>query len=171
MGFKETVNTSQGDKDTLGLSDATLDEEEKSLSSEFAKLVRILSAKNEHNLEQLLKRREDEIKRFKTENDVLQTRCDKTERNYNYLEKQITKMENELLETTLLIQGVHEGYFEESPERYDPVTEVLATLLIGRDYESRKSTARKIMIKNKEDRPLQSTEGQTHICDICLQRG
>ena len=80
-------------------------------------------------------------------------------------------MENELLETTLLIQGVHEGYFEESPERYDLVTEVLATLLIGREYESRKSTARKITIKNKEDRPLQPTEGQTHICDICLQRG
>ena len=117
------INMGDSTEEKLRL-ERQLDEEEeeeiKSLSPELAKVTKILLRRNEHKFTaiqnditsllknaELLQKQQDQIESLKKENGEIQLRCDKIEMDHAKLKQKLSKMENELLESTAIIHGVH----------------------------------------------------------------
>ena len=142
-----------------------LTEEEKkeieSLSPELAKVTKILLRRNEHrftelqndistlimNSEILQEEQQNQIEMLKRENCEMQLRCTKLETDQRRLRNKLSKIENELLESTAIIHGVHEDRWEEGSTRYNMVVDVLAYTMFGSNHHKQMSAARKILIK------------------------
>ena len=101
-----------------------------SLSPELAKVTKIQLRRNEHRFTELqndistllmnsevLQEQQNQIKMLKKENCDMQLRCDKLETDQRRLKKKLSQMENELLESTAIIQGIHEERWEEGSTR------------------------------------------------------
>ena len=69
------------------------------------------------------------------------------EREQGKLKKKLSKMENELLESTAIIHGVHEDKWEEGTTCYNMVVDVLAYTMYGSNHHKQLMAARKILIK------------------------
>ena len=140
-----------------------LAEEEKeidSLSPELAKVTKILLQRNEHRFTKLqndistllmnaevLQEQQNQIETLKRENCEMQLKCDRLETDHRRLKKKISKIENELLESTAIIHGVHEDRWEEGSTRYNMVVDVLAYTMFGSNHHEQINAARKILIK------------------------
>ena len=140
--------------------DIDSDEDESTLSAELAKLERILSRKQKSSLEgikrdikllleteELIKKQQDTIEELKKENYELNVKCNKLEKNQTRLKKRVSDIENELYSTNVILHGISESEYEEGPERYRLVTEVIATTIYAGSYEDQIQIARKIPIK------------------------
>ena len=136
------------------------EEDETTLSPELAKLERILSRKQELNLEgikkdikllleteEIIKKQQDTIDELKKENYELNVKCNKLEKNQTRLRKRVSDIENELYSPNIILHGISESEYEEGPERYRLVTEVIATTICAGSYEEQIQIARKIPIK------------------------
>ena len=136
------------------------DEDESTLSPELAKLERILSRKQTSSLEgikkdiklllemkELIKKQQDTIEELKRENYELNVKCNKLEKNQTRLKKRVSDIENELYSSNIILHGISESEYEEGPERYKLVTEVIATTIYAASYEEQIQIARKIPIK------------------------
>ena len=136
------------------------EEEIKSLSPELAKVTKILLRRNEHKFTaiqndiasllknaELLQKQQDQIESLKKENGEIQLRCDKIEMDHAKLKQKLSKIENELLESTAIIHGVHEDKWEEGTTRYNMVVDVLAYTMYGTNHHEQLTAARKILIK------------------------
>ena len=132
----------------------------KSLSPELAKVTKILLRRNDHKFDtiqsditsllknaELLQKQQDQIDSLKRENVVIQLRCDKIELDHAKLKQKLSKIENELLESTAIIHGVHEDKWEEGSTRYNMVVDVLAYTMYGTNHHEQLTAARKILIK------------------------
>ena len=93
------------------------------------------------------KEQQDQIESLKKENGEIQLRCDKIEMDHAKLKQKLSKMENELLESTAIIHGVHEDKWEEGTTRCNMVVDVLAYTMYGTNHHEQLTAARKILIK------------------------
>ena len=145
---------------TSDTQDNDLDEDETTLSPELAKLERILSRKQTSSLEgikrdiklllemeELIKKQQDTIEELKKENYELNVKCNRLEKNETRLKKCVSDIENELYSSNVILHGISESEYEEGPERYRLVTEVIATTIYVGSYEEQIQIARKIPIK------------------------
>ena len=139
------------------------EEEEKeidSLSPELAKVTKILLRRNEHRFTELqndisilimnsevLQEQQNQIETLKKENCEMQMKCDRLETDQRRLKKKLSKIENELLESTAIIHGVHKDRWEEGSTRYNMVVDVLAYTMFGSNHHEQINAARKILIK------------------------
>ena len=84
--------------------------------------------------------------------------------------KNYQKWENELLESTAIIHGVHEENWEDGTTRYNMVVDVLAYTMYGTSHHEQLTSARKILIK-KTSRlgKYNPNRGETNISNIRLQ--
>ena len=137
-----------------------VEEEIKSLSPELAKVTKILLRRNDHKFDaiqsditsllknaELLQKQQDQIESLKKENVVIQLKCDKIELDHAKLKQRLSRIENELLESTAIIHGVHEDKWEEGSTRYNMVVDVLAYTMYGTNHHEQLTAARKILIK------------------------
>ena len=187
------INMGDSTEEKLRL-ERQLDEEEeeeiKSLSPELAKVTKILLRRNEHKFTaiqnnitsllknaELLQRQQDQIESLKKENGEIQLKCDKIEMDHAKLKQKLSKMENELLETTAIIHGVHEDKWEEGTTRYNMVVHVLAYTMYGTSHHDQLVAARKILIKKtsqlgkynpKRGRPISVTFVYNEDCEHLL---
>ena len=140
--------------------DTDPEDDESTLSPELAKLERILSRKQELSLkeikrdikllletEEIIKKQQDTIDDLKKENHELNVKCNKLEKNQTMLRKRVSDIENELYSSNIILHGISESEYEEGPERYRLVTEVIATTICAGSYEEQIQIARKIPIK------------------------
>ena len=131
-----------------------------SLSPELAKVTKILLHRNEHRFTKLqndistlirnsevLQEQQNQIESLKKENLEMQLRCDRLETDQRRLKKKLSQMENELLESTAIIHGVHEDRWEEGSTRYNMVVDVLAYTMFDSNHHEQLIAARKILIK------------------------
>ena len=156
------INMGDTDIGNMKLEQHLTEEEEKeieSLSPELAKVTKILLRRNEHRFAELqndistlimnseiLQEQQHQIEMLKRENCEMQLRCTKLETDQRRLKNKLSKIENELLESTAIIHGVHEDRWEEST-RYSMVVDVLAYTMFGSNHHKQMSAARKILIK------------------------
>ena len=153
-----------------------------SLSPKLAKVTKILLQRNEHRFTELqndmstlirnsevLQEQQNQIKMLKKENCDMQLRCDKLETDKKRLKKKLSQMENELLESTAIIHGIHEERWEEGSTRYNMVVDTLAYTMYGSNHHEQLATARKILIKKNTAWQIQPLQRQTHLCNLCLQ--
>ena len=140
-----------------------IEEEEReidSLSPELAKVTKILLRRNEHRFTELqndistllmnsevLQEQQKQIEMLKKENSDIQLRCDKLETDQRKLKKKLSQIENELLESTAIIHGIHEERWEEGSTRYNMVIDALAYTMYGPNHHEQLAAARKILIK------------------------
>ena len=157
------INMGDNIEEKLRLERQLYEEEEeaiKSLSPELAKVTKILLRRNDHKFDtiqsditsllknaELLQKQQDQIDSLKRENVVIQLRCDKIELDHAKLKQKLSKIENELLESTAIIHGVHEDKWEEGSTRYNMVVDVLAYTMYGTNHHEQLTAARKILIK------------------------
>ena len=145
---------------TSDTQDNDLDEDETTLSPELAKLERILSRKQTSclegikrdiklllEMEELIKKQQDTIEELKKENYELNVKCNRLEKNETRLKKRVSDIENELYSLNVILHGISGSEYEEGPERYRLVTEVIATTIYAGSYEEQIQIARKIPIK------------------------
>ena len=167
---QETTNNpykkfNMGDTDigNMNLEQQLTEEEAKdieSLSPELAKVTKILLRRNEHRFAELrtdistliinseiLQEQQSQIESLKRENCEMQLRCNKLETDQHRLQNKLSKIENELLESTAIIHGVHEDSWEEGSTRYNMVIDVLAYTMMGTNHHEQMNAARKILIK------------------------
>ena len=139
------------------------EEEEKeidSLSPELAKVTKILLWRNEHRFTELqndistlimnsevLQEQHNQIETLKKENCKMQVKCDRLETDHRRLKKKVSKIENELLESTAIIHGAHKDRWEEGSTRYNMVVDVFAYTMFGSNHHEQINAARKILIK------------------------
>ena len=140
-----------------------LEQEEKdleSLSPELAKVTKILLRRNEHRFTELqndiltlimnsevLQEQQNQIESLKKANSEMQLRVNRLETDQRRLKKKLSQMEDELLESTAIIHGVHEDRWEEGSTRYQMVVDVLAYTMYGSNHHEQINAARKILIK------------------------
>ena len=140
-----------------------IEEEEKeiaSLSPELAKVTKILLRRNEHKFTELqndistlimnseiLQEQQNQIETLKKENSEMHLKCIKLETDQQRLKKKLSKIENELLESTAIIHGIHKDAWEECSTRYNMVVDVLAYTMVGSSHHEQLNAARKILIK------------------------
>ena len=74
-------------------------------------------------------------------------KCDKIELDHAKLKQKLSRIENELLESTAIIHSVHEDKWEEGSTRYNMVVDVLAYTMYGTNHHEQLTAARKILIK------------------------
>ena len=157
------INMGDTDIGNMKLEQHLTEEEEKeieSLSPELAKVTKILLRRNEHRFAELqndistlimnseiLQEQQHQIEMLKRENCEMQLRCTKLETDQRQLKNKLSKIENELLESTAIIHGVHEDRWEEGSTRYNMVVDVLAYTMFGSNHHEQMSAARKILIK------------------------
>ena len=157
------INMGDTDIRNMNLEQQLTEEEAKdieSLSPELAKVTKILLRRNEHRFTELrtdistlmmkseiLQEQQSRIESLKRENCELQLRCNKLETDQRRLRNKLSKIENELLESTAIIHGVHEDSWEEGPTRYNMVIDVLAYTMMGTNHHEQMNAARKILIK------------------------
>ena len=135
-------------------------DDESTLSPELAKLERILSRKQTASLEgikndikllleneELIKRQQDTIEELKRENYELNVKYNKLEKNQTRLKKRVSDIENELYSSNAIVHGLSENEYEDGPERYRLITEVIARTISASSYEEQIQIARKIPIK------------------------
>ena len=136
------------------------EDDESTLSPELAKLERILSRKQTASLEgikndikllleneELIKRQQDTIEELKRENYELNVKYNKLEKNQTRLKKRVSDIENELYSSNVIVHGISENEYEDGPERYRLITEVIARTIFASSYEEQIQIARKIPIK------------------------
>ena len=136
------------------------EDDESTLSPELAKLERILSRKQTASLEgikndikllleneELIKRQQDTIEELKRENYELNVKYNKLEKNQTRLKKRVSDIENKLYSSNAIVHGLSENEYEDGPERYRLITEVIARTISASSYEEQIQIARKIPIK------------------------
>ena len=96
---------------------------------------------------EILQEQQSQIESLKRENCEMQLRCTKLETDQHRLQNKLSKIENELLESTAIIHGVHEDSWEEGSTWYNMVVDVLAYTMIGSNHHEQMNAARKILIK------------------------
>ena len=62
---------------------------------------------------EILQEQQNQVETLKKENCEMQLRCTKLETDQHRLKNKLSKIENELLESTAIIHGVHEDRWEE----------------------------------------------------------
>ena len=126
---------------------------------------------------ELLQRQQEQIESLKKENGEIQLKCEKIVMDHAKLKQKLSKMENELLETTAIIHGVHEDEWEEGTTRYNMVVDVLAYTMYGTSHHDQLVAARKILIKKtsrlgkynpKRGRPISVTFVYNEDCEHLL---
>ena len=158
-----------GDTDigNMNLEQQLTEEETKdieSLSPELAKVTKILLRRNEHRFTELrsdistlimnseiLQEQQSQIESLKRENCEMLLRCTKLETDQRQLRNKLSKIENELLESTAIIHGVHEDSWEEGSTQYNMVIDVLAYTMMGTNHHEQMNAARKILIKKHQE--------------------
>ena len=100
---------------------------------------------------EVLQEQQNQIETLKRENCEMQLKCDKLETDQRRLKKKLSKIENELLESTSIIHGVHDDKWEEGSTRYNMVVDVLAYTMFGSYHHEQINAARKILIKKLQD--------------------
>ena len=98
---------------------------------------------------EVLQEQQNQIEMLKKENCDIQLRCDKLETDQRRLRKRLSQMENELLESTAVIHGIHEERWEEGSTRYNMVVDALAYTMYGSNHHEQLAAARKILIKKQ----------------------
>ena len=157
------INMGDTDIGNMKMEQELTEEEEKeieSLSPELAKVTKILLRRNEHRFTELrndmstlirnaeiLQEQQNQIELLKRENSEMQLRCTKLETDQHRLRSKLSKIENELLESTAIIHGIHEDSWEEGSTRYNMVVDVLAYTMMGSNHHEQMNEARKILIK------------------------
>ena len=153
------INMGDTDIRNMNLEQQLTEEEAKdieSLSPELAKVTKILLRRNEHlrtdistlmTKSEILQEQQSRIESLTRENCELQLRCNKLETDQRRLRNKLSKIENELLESTAIIYGVHEDSWEDGPTRYNMVIDVLAYTMMGTNHHEQMNAARKILIK------------------------
>ena len=153
------INMGDTDIRNMNLEQQLTEEEAKdieSLSPELAKVTKILLRRNEHlrtdistlmTRSEILQEQQSRIESLTRENCELQLRCNKLETDQRRLRNKLSKIENELLESTAIIYGVHEDSWEDGPTRYNMVIDVLAYTMMGTNHHEQMNAARKILIK------------------------
>ena len=157
------INMGDTDIGNMNLEQQLTKEEAKdieSLSPDLAKVTKILLRWNEHRFTELrndistliknseiLQEQQSQIESLKRENCEMQLICTKLETDQHRLRNKLSKIENELLESTAIIHGVHEDSWEEGSTRYNMVVDVLAYTMMGSNHHEQMSAARKILIK------------------------
>ena len=96
---------------------------------------------------EILQEQQNQIEMLKRENCEMQLRCTKLETDQRQLRNKLSKIENELLESTAIIHSIHEDRWEEGSTRYNMVVDVLAYTMFGSNHHEQMSVARKILIK------------------------
>ena len=96
---------------------------------------------------EVLQEQQSQIETLKRENSEMQLKCDRLETDQRRLKKKLSKIENELLESTAIIHGVHEDRWEEGLTRYSMVVDVLAYTMFCSNHHKQINAARKILIK------------------------
>ena len=96
---------------------------------------------------EILQEQQSQIESLKRENCEMQLRCTKLETDQCRLWNKLSKIENELLESTSIIHGVHEDRLEEGSTWYNMVIDVLAYTMMGTNHHEQMNAARKILIK------------------------
>ena len=157
------INMGDTDIRNMNLEQQLTEEEAKdieSLSPELAKVTKILLRRNEHlrtdistlmTKSEILQEQQSRIESLTRENCELQLRCNKLETDQRRLRNKLSKIKNELLESTAIIYGVHEDSWEDGPTRYNMVIDVLAYTMMGTNHHEQMNAARKILI-NKTSR-------------------
>ena len=93
------------------------------------------------------------------------------------LKQKLSKIENELLESTAIILGVHEDQWEKGSTRYNMVVDVLAYTMYGTNHHEQLTAARKILIKKtsqlgkynpNRERPISITFVYNEDCEHLL---
>ena len=97
--------------------------------------------------EELIKKQQDTIEELKRENNELNVKYNKLEKNQTRLKKRVSDIENELYSSNAIVHGLSENEYEEGPERYRLITEVIARTISASSYEEQIQIARKIPIK------------------------
>ena len=92
---------------------------------------------------EILQEQQSRIESLTRENCELQLRCNKLETDQRRLRNKLSKIENELLESTAIIYGVHEDSWEDGPTRYNMVIDVLAYTMMGTNHHEQMNAARK----------------------------
>ena len=62
---------------------------------------------------EVLQEQQNQIETLKKENCKMQVKCDRLETDHRRLKKKVSKIENELLESTAIIHGAHKDRWEE----------------------------------------------------------
>ena len=183
---QKKINMGHNTDEKRKLEQQLTEEEERdidSLSPELAKVTKIQLQRNEHRFTELqndistllmnsevLQEQQNQIKMLKKENCDMQLRCDKLETDQRRLKKKLSQMENEILESTAIIQGIHEERWEEGSTRYNMVVDTLAYTMYGYNHHEQLATVRKILIKkNNTAWQIEPLQRQTHLCNLCLQ--
>ena len=135
-------------------------EDESTLSHELDKLERILSRKQAANLEgikndikklleneELIKKQQDTITELKNENQELNIKYNRLEQKHHRVQKRVANIENELFSSNLIFSGIPEGEYEEGPECYRLIIEVIANTINAQTREEQLQAAGRIPIK------------------------
>ena len=151
------INMSASPQETqqpFSISQLIEDDDESTLSSELAKLERILSRKQTENLEgiksdikklleneALIKRQQDTITELKRENQELNIKYNQLEQNHHRLQKRVLNRENELFRSNLIFSAISESANEDGPERYRLIIEVIANTINAQTTPSGKKNS------------------------------
>ena len=94
---------------------------------------------------EVLQEQQNQIEMLKKENSDIQLRCDKLETDQRKLKKKLSQMENELLESTAIIHGIHKEKWEEGSTRYNMVIDALAYTMYSSNHheQQRKFSSKK----------------------------
>ena len=95
----------------------------------------------------LLQTQQTQIETLKHENLEMHLKCNRMEKEQEKLKKKFSIIENELLEATAIIHGVHEDRWEDGTTRYNMVVDVIAYTMFGSNHHEQLTAARKILIK------------------------
>ena len=155
---KKKINMSSSPQESQHVNNNShhdVNEDESTLSSELAKLERILSRKQAASLEgikndikklleneEIIKRQQDTITELKRENPELNIKYNRLEQKHHRLQKRVVNIENELFSTNLIFSGIPEGEHEEGPERYRLIVEVIANTINAQTREEQLQAAR-----------------------------
>ena len=82
------------------------------------------------------------------ENKVLTERIKKVEMTNDKLLSRVCELENRLLETNIIMQGIREGPWETEDARTEKVYDAMTETVLGRNYDDRLETAKLMTIKS-----------------------
>ena len=100
---------------------------------------------------QVQKELKDEIvdtKDVKAENDWLKQRITTVEDNNKKLLQRVVRLENKLLESSVVLYGIYERPWETDEVRKEMIYGAISDTVLGRSYEERLDVARTMIIKN-----------------------
>ena len=106
------------------------------------RLNELLSSQNE------MKETIGEATTLREENEKLKQRVAKAEIINDQLTQRIVRLENKMLESSVILTGIREGLWEMDDVRKEKIYEVISETVLGHTLEERLNTARVMYIKN-----------------------